>query len=74
MIRYALWFPENRSGEFEFLCHNQSNWSTSLKKVKEAAEEAIQEHMSNYDFPLTREEAMEEIGKPVIYKLTVERV
>jgi len=72
--RYVIHCPSNREGEFEFLSHNQSNWSSSLKKVKEELEGLIDDYMHDYDPPLSKQEALDELGNPVIYKLTVEKV
>ena len=72
--RYAIHCPSNRGGEFEFLTHNQSNWSSSLQKVREELEESIEERMLSYDPPLSRKEAVEELGIPRIYQLTVREV
>lgn len=72
--RYVIHCPSNRKGEFEFLTHNQSNWSTSLPKVKEELNDLIEDYMHNYDPPLSKKEALEELGNPVIYQLTVKEV
>ena len=75
MIRYAIWFPQNRPGELEFLCHNQRHWSRSLENVKKEVENLIEGMMEDFDCPMTREEAIEELGgEPVIYKLDIRRV
>lgn len=72
--RYAIHFSSNREGDFEFLTHNQSNWSSNLKKVKEELEGLIDDYMHDYDPPLSRKDALWELGQPVIFKLTVEEV
>jgi hypothetical protein len=87
-VKYVLWLPQNRPGEFEFLCHTQMNWTTSLKKIKKELEEQIEstrlssvhlvDESPEYpdgEKPLTREEAIEEMGgMPKIFKLTIEEI
>jgi hypothetical protein len=73
-VRYAIHFSSNRQGELEFLCHNQRHWSTSLKKVRKEVEDSIYEHMHSCEPPLTREKALDEMGKATILKLTIEEV
>lgn len=71
MKRYVIWLPANRKGEFEFLTSTQSNWTSSINTARREAKEIIQSYQENFDPPLTEEEAIDEIGKPVIYELTI---
>jgi hypothetical protein len=73
-VRYVLHFGNNRDGAFEFLCHNQRHWSTNLKKVRQELEDSVYDYMHSTEPPNTREEVLDEMGKPTIYKLTVEEV
>ena len=75
MIRYVVWCPGNREGEFEFLCATQKNWTTKKKEALDEAEDRVRETMLMCNPPMTRTEAVEELGgPPVVYKLTIERV
>lgn len=71
---YAIYLPSNRKGELKFLTHNQAYWSDSLKKTHMEFKRVVTDHMNNYDPPLTREEALEELGTPILYKLSVEKI
>ena len=71
---YAIYLPINRPGEFKFLTHTQAFWSSDLSKVKKEFKGVIPNHMSSYDPPLTRKEALQDLGTPVLYKLIIEKI
>ena len=73
-IRYVIHFSSHREGDFEFLSHNQSKWSTSLFKVRKEVKELIEDYRHNFEPPLSKKQALEELGKPAIYQLSVEEV
>ena len=74
MIRYVIYLPSNRPGEFEFFESNQTNWTRKLEIAKKEVESLIYDQMHSVSPPYTREEALKGIGKPVIYELNIKRI
>lgn len=75
MRRYVVWFPANREGEFEFLCSTQCHWTKDKTEALREAKEGIEEHQLSCDPPLSKKEALEELGgQPVVYELTLKRI
>lgn len=73
-IKYALWLRNSREGDFEFLCSNQQYVSANLEEVRQALKDAIEEHQDSYEPRLSKKEALDDLGKPIIFKLTMEEV
>ena len=74
MIAYAVHVSDNRDGEFEFDCDTQSHLCKTLKRARELVEETIKDYMYAVDPPYTREEALRDLQKITIYKVTLKEV
>ena len=74
IIAYAVHMEENRFGEFEFDCETQSNLCKTLESARQLKEDTIEEYMASADPPYTRKEALKDLGKITIYKVTLEEV
>lgn len=73
MKRYVVWNRNNREGEFEFLTSTQDHWTSSLKTAQKEKRELFEEYRTNYDPPLSIEEAEEECSL-VILELRVREI
>ena len=74
-VRYVVHVPGNWKGEFEFISETQAHWTSRSSVAIAAAKEAVTEYMHSVEPPYNRREALSDMGgKPIVYKLTVEKV
>lgn len=51
MIRYAVWYPDNRHGEFQFLSSTQSHWTIKKSEALSEALDTVEETMGSMILP-----------------------
>jgi hypothetical protein len=68
-IYYGFFWEHDGQENLEFLTSTQKCMSLNFDKVKKEAEESIKEYMYSVDPPYTREEAEDDLGKPIFVEI-----